>query len=187
MIRSTKNKESFWAVFIFLLSENPCLVMNFLQQPLLATKVSRTAESLFLSSNIFLPWTWSFFTHMEHFTTLSVHPSYLLASLLDLSQNISILHFPVHPSSRCLLHFVKIIFSKFSLHSLTRWGSTLHFSTADLLLFSIANLTIVFFNSIVNALLFSPVCDINILYYLYYINILYYFIFCCHASYLLGN
>ena len=61
MIRSTKNKESFWTVFIFLLSENPYLVMNFLQQPLLATKVSRTAESLFLSSNIFLPWTWSFF------------------------------------------------------------------------------------------------------------------------------
>ena len=122
MIRSTKNKESFWAVVIFLLSENPCLVMNFLQQPLLAAKVSRTAGSnIFLCCQIFFCLEHGHFsTHMEHFTTLSVHPSYLLASLLDLSQNISILQFPFHPSSRCLLHFVKIIFSKFSLHSLTR-------------------------------------------------------------------
>ena len=53
MIRSTKNEGSFWAVVVFLLSENPCLVMDFLPLSLLATKVYRMAGSLFSPSNFF--------------------------------------------------------------------------------------------------------------------------------------
>ena len=53
-------------------------------------------------------------------------------------------HYRLRISSRCLLDLAEIIFSKFSLHAITRLGSTLNFCAADLLLFSIANLTTVF-------------------------------------------
>ena len=142
-------------VVIFFLSENPCLVMNFSNRSLLVTKVSHTAGSLFPTSNNFFDLDMIIFL-----LTWSILARCSYTQATNLCSRSESKNFRPPPSTRCLLDFVEMIFSKIAFHFLTRVSSALDFNTVDQLLFSIA-IEKCFLNSIVNSLLFCPSCDMK--------------------------